>query len=152
MFHHAKQDRLDRQLARPARLEALASCRLAGPLGVVAQGARSLLGRGMPAPFATDRRGGAMQGPGHRTQTLPLLGQHHDYRPLFSRQLFEVLAHHNTYKCSGVAFDSRLRHDLMDIQIDINQFDNIAERLFLFTCDRLQELSTQLRNAVNKSI
>jgi hypothetical protein len=50
-----------------------------------------------------------MQGPGHRPQTLPLLGHHHDRRPLFSRQLFEVLAHHNTYKCRGVAFDSRLR-------------------------------------------
>lgn len=27
----------------------------------------------------------------------PLLGHHHDRRPLFSRQLFGVLAHHNTY-------------------------------------------------------
>ena len=50
-----------------------------------------------------------MQGPRHGTQTLALLGHHPERRPFFGRQLFEVLGHHNTYKCRGVAFDSRLR-------------------------------------------
>ena len=50
-----------------------------------------------------------MQGPRHGAQTLALLGHHHHRRPFFGRPLFVVLGHHNTYKCRGVAFDSRLR-------------------------------------------
>lgn len=52
---------------------------------------------------------------------------------------------------SGYMVSGRF-YDLMDIQIDIDKFDSIAEKIFLFTCDRLQELSIQLRNSSNTSI
>jgi hypothetical protein len=109
MLDHAKQHAVHGQLGQPPRLEAAAPGFVAGPVGVVAAAFRCSGRPCMPAPFPADRRGGTVQGPRDGTQTLSLLGHHPDRRPFFGRQLFEVLGHHNTYKCRGVAFDSRLR-------------------------------------------
>ncbi len=94
---------------QPPPLKAAAPGFLASSLGVVATAPRGIRRWATPPPFPADRRGGTMPGPRHGTQTLALLGHHHHRRPFFGRPLFVVLGHHNTYKCRGVAFDSRLR-------------------------------------------
>ena len=109
MLDHAKQHAVHRQLGQPPPLKTAAAGFVAGPLGVIAAGPRGIRRWGMPAPFPAGRRRGTVQRPCHGAQTLSLLGHHHDRRPFFGRQLFKVLGHHNTYKCRGVAFDSRLR-------------------------------------------
>jgi hypothetical protein len=114
VFHHAKQDRVYRQLARPTGFQSLATRRLAGPLGVIATGAHGLLGRGQAAPFPADRRGGTAQEPRHGAQTHSLVGHHPDRRPLFGRQLFVVSGHRNTLKGGGVARDSRPRRVILN--------------------------------------
>ena len=109
MRDHTKQHAIHRQLRRPPPLKAAAPGFLASSLGVVATAPRGIRRWATPPPFPADRRGGTMPGPRHGTQTLALLGHHHHRRPFFGRPLFVVLGHHNTYKCRGVAFDSRLR-------------------------------------------
>lgn len=44
---------------------------------------------------------------------------------------------------------SGLFYDLLDGNLDLEQFDTLAETVFLFTCDRLHELSLEIQHAKN---
>lgn len=42
---------------------------------------------------------------------------------------------------------SGLFYDLLDGNLDVEEFDTLAETVFLFTCDRLHELSLEIQSA-----
>lgn len=42
---------------------------------------------------------------------------------------------------------SGLFYDLLDGNLDVDEFDTLAETVFLFTCDRLKELSLEIQSA-----